>query len=761
MAFSDGTPGPSSSIISPLEQTYGYGQTSDVPLSDFLKRPVQIYSGEWTTGSILNFVIQPWKLFLDTPAIRNRVEGYRFVRGHLNIRIVVTGNPFLFGRVLVGYEPWATRSVWYLSGMGTPAQRVYKCVVSQMPHIEMDFSTSQGGEMVLPFFSPYNWLDVTAENMTRDMGSLHFTNLTTLQHANAESGTGNFVVFAWMSDAELCVPTISDYNEENYQGEGDEFSSNGLISKPASAVARAAGALAKIPVFRPYALPTEMAASAIAGAAAVFGFSRPQVVDNLCQVREKTGGELATTNTHEVIGRLALDAKSQLTVDPRTVGLDGTDEMSFRYITSREALVSSFFWNEADTPGERIWANAVTPMYHCLDNSVTPARSGIPPCTAVGALFRNWRGTMVYRFSIVASAMHRGKLRISYEPNANVVAGPTHSVYSRIIDLAETRDFEIPIHWHQPTPWQKVVASTVGSIDERHYNDSTPSLPTYASQSFNGYLSVTVLTPLTSPDPSLGNSIAILWYPRGGDDLEFANPTSTPVPWSYRSSDDQELPQGEVDDIANGVPEKPIDTAHDTLDPIGTMAGTLTDPLTHVFFGESVVSLRAFAKRYRAPRSSHPNIADIVRPNHIEAGVRADVATNFMPFLEYVMPWYVGWRGSMRFRQFGVTHGNFVVAERGYQAESYLNNGYAGSYANTSVAEVEIPFYSYKRFELTRNGPTWSLNPDSDSVAPNQACARFQQYVTTTATGIVPLFQAAGDDFSLFFFLGIPPVFVN
>jgi len=759
VSFADATPGSSVAMTSPLEQTYQHGHTVDTPLSDFLSRPVKILDSSWDTGTNYTSAINPWSLFLNNNPIRNRLQGYRFVRGHLTVRVVVTGNPFLFGRMLVGYQPWGDRSVWRDGGLGNSVQRVFKLQISQMPHFELDASTSQGGEMVLPFFSPYNWLDLTAENMSKDMGTLYFTNLTPLRHANSPAGTLSFSVYAWMNDAEIAVPTASAYDSVTYQGMGDEFK-NGLISKPATAVARAAGLLSKIPVFRPYALATEMAASAVAGAASAFGYSRPQIVENICSQRHRLGGELATTNTHEIVGRLALDAKSQLTLDPRTVGLDGKDEMSFKYIVGRESLLNNFFWNEAAPVGTRLWTNYVTPMFHCLDTTTTPPRNGIPPCTAVGYLFHSWRGTMVFRFSVVASAMHRGKLRISYEPTATTDVGSVTEVYSRIIDLAETRDVEIPVHWHQPTPWQKVQPSGLGTVST-HYSDATPILPDYAAESFNGVVTIEVLTPLTSPDPSLAHSLSVLVYVRGGDDLEFANPITTMPGFSYRSISALETPQGVVDDLGAGETEVPAGGAAEVLDPMGTNAGTLTDPLTHVFHGETVVSLRSLLRRYRAP-AAHPSMPDVNYPNFIENYARFNVDPIQMCFLEYVMPWYVGWRGSMRFRNFAHTEAALTIAERGYTHETaFFSNGMSGAYANAGATETELPFYSNKRFALTRTSPFWQMDTDTETISPNKAVVRFQNITTTSAVVPSLRFQSTGEDFSLFFFLGIPPIFVN
>lgn len=758
LAFHDATPGSKAEIRSSLESTYSHGGTSDVPLAEFLKRPVLLDTYPWTLGPNFNRVINPWTLFLNHTNIRKRLENYRYVRGHLKIRVVVTGNPLLYGQVLIAYEPWANRSVF--TDYGSTLGKVHKGVLSQMPHIVLDATTSQGGEMTLPFFSPYNWLDLTAEGMSDDMGKLYATNITTLNHATATSGSMEYQIYAWMEDAEITVPTHADYGTESYQG-GDEFHS-GLISKPASAISRVAGVLAKVPIFRPYALATQVAADTTAGVASAFGYSRPTVIDNITPTREYEAGSFASTNAHEAVNRLSLDTKGQLTVDSRTVGLDGQDEMSLKHILTRETLQNAFYWNEAKVAGDRLFSLRVTPTYHSLDTTSVPSRNLIPPCTAVASMFRFWRGTMVYRFTIVASAFHRGKLRITYEPTSSLTVGSVSSAYNRIIDLAETRDFEIPVHWHQPTPWQQVKLSSIGDATDKHYSDATLPAVSGAENYFNGVLTVSVLTPLTSPDPTLAQSVTILYRVRGGEDLEFADPVADELPFTYRSTDITETPQGSTDEELDGAPDLPPGSAQEIAPSMG-QPGDETDYLAHVFHGESVASIRSFLRRYRrTSRTLHTDT--ITNMPLVNYPVRDSVAVDYMSILEFVMGWYVGWRGSTRLKTTCGRGEGGVFISRAKRGQPATYNGHAGAHYNRGTAEVENPYHSYRRFSFCRTSPGWANNTEGIGADPNYDAFQIDKtFASSTDTNVSLIrsvqLMATGEDFSLFFFLGIPPVY--
>lgn len=536
--------------MGPLESTYGIGASTDTPLGEYLKRPVQIDRTSWVVGSNLDVNLRPWELFLNNPQVKARLEGYKHVRGHLRIRQVVTGNPFLFGRVLTAYEPFETRSVFEY---GTSTSRSARMCLSQLPHIYLDACTSEGGELTLPFFSPYNWIDLTRVGALTEMGLLRMINLTSLQHANSSEGVFDIITYAWMEDAEICTPTSTPYGTIVYQNglDTNDEHREGLISKPATAVAKGAGLLSRVPILRPYALATEVAANMVANVASIFGFSRPSIVDNLRPYREFRAGELATTNTHELIPKLAMDGKQGLTVDPRTVGLPPDDEMVISTIVKRESYLDRMLWSSGDVPGNLLGSFAVSPFFFNLSTGVTPARNTVPPCTAVAELFDYWRGTIVFRFSVVASAHHRGKLLIQYDPSGSDV-GSTHELYSRIIDISETRDFEMPVEWHQSTPWLRRHELAYGTTGDKGYklDSAHPINP----NTTNGKLRVSVLTTLTEPDPSLIQDIAINIYVRGGDDLEFCVPKTPISSFSYRSSNVTVEPQNALADAASADP---------------------------------------------------------------------------------------------------------------------------------------------------------------------------------------------------------------
>lgn len=744
-----------SHIISEFDDTYSHGASLDVPLGEFLKRPVRLTTQTWTVGGGLNYTFNPWADFLNDPLVKRRLEGYRHVRGHMRIRVVVTGNPFQFGRAILAYEPWGQASNF---GIGNINQRVAQMMLSQQPHIYIDASTSQGGEMTLPFFSPYNWIDL-ANALGPDLGLMRLVDLTPLASINGFSGSTTIAIYAWMDDATICTPTSADYNLVTYQGEMGEH----LVSKPASAVAKAAGLLSRIPLIRPYAIATEMAASAIGNIASIFGYSRPQIGENLSKYKTYDAGELATTNTHEAVARLGLDAKGQLTIDPRTVGLNGIDEMSIPYVVSRECLIAAPTWSQTDTEGTAIFSMSVSPVYLNIDTTTNPVKNAVPPCTAVSLMFERWRGEMVYRFSIVASNVHRGKLLVQYDPVTFSAGKPTNEVYSRVIDLAETRDFEIPVKWHASTSWLRTWTPSFGSTTNRGFGNNgnaavDPSI-------HNGQLSISVLTPLTSPDTTGSTDVRILVFPRGGHDLEFASPSDFPFrKITFRSTDPAESPQGAEhgEEAEEGVAPP---HAVEQKDPMGTQTTPVNDHTNEVFFGESVVSLRSFLRRYRAqPDSGLTNVvsAGTAGSAPLRLPAREPIFNNLgVSVREWILGAYVGWRGSIRQKFVPRSRGLSFACARGYNftGSSSVLNVDRGAFINADAIEAELPYYNSKRFSLTRQSPTWTTLTNLDDLDPNNAALCYNA-LDGSADTVGYSFTATGEDFAAFFFIGFPPVFL-
>jgi hypothetical protein len=160
-----------SSIPHPMAYTK-VDSSTNVKLGQFLQRPVQIFDTTWQIGTHLNAAtttFDPWHAFFNHPSIKRKLDNYYMVRCNLHLKFVINASPFYYGAALTAYQPM----VDYLPGniVQSVSNRLENVLLSQRPHLYLYPQNSQGGEMVLPFIYPKNWMDATSAANLTSIGS--------------------------------------------------------------------------------------------------------------------------------------------------------------------------------------------------------------------------------------------------------------------------------------------------------------------------------------------------------------------------------------------------------------------------------------------------------------------------------------------------------------------------------------------------------------------------------------------------------------
>lgn len=314
----------------------------------------------------------------------------------------------------------------------------------------------------------------------------------------------------------------SSGNSNNNNSSNDEFKKDGLISKPATAIASAANALSMIPVIAPYAKATAMVATKVGQIAKLFGYSRPQIMTDISTYVPRYTGNLTNTDSPEALQKLSVDAKNELTIDSRVTGMDGSDEMTIHSIVSRESYLTQFDWAESAVTDTFLFSAVVTPTHFRTLIPAAPVEEIHQTALSFGSLpFRYWQGTIKFRFQIVCSEYHRGRLRIVYDPNI-LTDTSYNATYSTIIDIAEERDFEYEVKWVNVRQWQKVPTITEAK-GESLIGTTTPLSPNPVWT--NGTLNVYVVNELATPSMSAADVKVLVWC-SAGDDYAVSVPRS-------------------------------------------------------------------------------------------------------------------------------------------------------------------------------------------------------------------------------------------
>lgn len=837
-------------IDTTVDPTRRLQDSNDATLDNFFSRPLKIFSTEWATSTVLAEDFDPWSLYFNNKRVSNRISNYNLLRCNLRIKVVINGNGFQYGRAMVAYLPFDK-----LDDLSTNSALLESDLVgtSQLPHIFLDPTTSTGGEMRLPNFNHHNYISIPTTQW-EDLGQLYIRSLNTLKHANGASDVVTISVFAWAEDVAMSVLTSVDpttlspqmgkevHAFEPQSGETEEANKTGMISGPATAVAKWTSYLTKVPYIGPFAMATSMAANTTSAIAKMFGYCRPAVTKNPEPYRPTPMSSLALTNVPDTAQKLTVDGKQELSIDPRIAGLGGVDSMNIREIAKRESYIGKFSWPIGTPPEQLLWNSRVSPVLWAED-SQEPISFHFPACAMAALPFQYWTGSMKFRFQVVCSTFHKGRLKFVYDPNF-LASSEYNTNYISIVDIADEQDFTIEVGMGQD---KTLISHSYPGEDA--VSTITSTTPYSSKGPGNGVIGVYVVNELTTPNSDVNNDIEINVFVSMGDDFEVFVPEDYFQQFVFKHADtDQNLSQTVAENVALGLqveserqerkeaerkarrdangleqqsgseltpesqntsePSAPAQT-QSTIVGLGPAA---SPDINKVFIGEAIASFRTMLKRYHvwSVIGSHKNDSTLVygRYGHfpyLRGGVAGavDRTSKLRPYnycntvlLHWVRNAFQGWRGSIRYKMIPrgkLSSNDYIQVQRAalkqnapqyfqFQANSKTYNtrnllrqsvinktpqsglpfphqplsGYNGTAITfnhvNGVLEFEMPWYSNDRFEpgkpqsytgQMKYSSSWDYNCDFGGGK-------------TTA---LDLYVAAGEDFQVYFFTGLPRMY--
>lgn len=796
-------------VDSQIDPTRRLQDSSDASLENFFSRPIKIAEQEWATSTTLGFDIDPWGLYFSNPRVVNRLANFNLLRAKLHVKVVINGNGFQYGRAMVSYLPF---DVFDSLSANSALLREDLVQASQQPRIFLDPTTSQGGEMILPFFNHLNYSSIP-DTQWEVLGRLYFRSLNSLKHANGASDLVTISVFAWAEDVDMSVLTSVDPETILPQSgkEIDEVNAKGIISGPATSIAKIAGAMSGVPYIAPFAQATEMAANTTASIAKMFGYCRPPVTKNPEPFKPYPVSSLALTNTGDGPAKMTIDDKQELSIDPRIAGLGGVDSLNIKEIAKRESYLTTFSWDIGTPPETLLWNARVDPCTWA-ENSSGSLVSYHFPATAMAALpFKYWTGTMKFRFQIVCSAFHKGRLKVVYDPNW-FASNEYNTNYLTVIDIADKTDFTIEVANGQAQTLLEHAKPGIDSITTM-YSTTPYTTPTFPRRG-NGVIGLYVVNELTTPNSTVDNNIEVNVFVSMGDDFEVFVPDDHFQYFVCKPSPPVDAQSGMeggslVSESQNT--EEPSAPQQDQSESLGPTMSNNAD-INKVFTGESIASFRTLLKRYNlwtcigtlATGSLNLYGRFSMFP-YLRGRVSGAVDTTAggLPYnlcntvLLHWCTWaFSGWRGSIRYKvlprgslnaddmpslyvqrcALGEASFRRAVGQRlGYTtaaraAESVMpretgttfpraNRGFTGTQGQiyqtghvNPVLEFECPYYSPYRFTPGKQENHTETN------TYNEGFDYYFQMNGRQSTAL-DFHVAAGEDFQLYFFTGLPRLY--
>lgn len=746
----------------PIKMNDGTGYTYD--LNSFLSRPVTIYDSIWAAHQQHDVDLFPWGAWSDEPSVRSKLQHYAYFTGTIHIKVSITGTPFHYGKVLLSYQPYSQLNEplcaleminGYLGG-SIYRPMLINYLSQTHTHKIVDVRDNEPVTFDIPFCSPkqafrlFNSTEVPTSDTFTDFlvaGSLKMRTINPIGFANDGTATPLSVnVYCWCSDVSLSIPTAGDMvieTESTLMGMAseaismiptqDEYANPGPLTNVASAVSRAGHALADIPLISPFARATGFVAGKAAGLLNMLGWSQPVILESAVFVKNNPFTNGATTAGKSTTYKLSVDPKQELTVDPRLAGVDGEDEMSIVSIASRPTYLTSFEWRATDTPlNDILFSSLVQPSLQTreLTTSTTDVLVQPTACSFAAIPFAYWHGTMKFRFEIVCSRYHRGKLIINFEPNMHqsiplaAAALKLNSTNTTIVDIQDTQDIEMDVEWASDLQWLGMDPH----FHDAYSNSILPSIPVFGNNHFClGAITVRVLNELV--EPATGAFVYVNVYV-SCPDLQVA------------------CPQGNLMNVNKDIPATPVVlaiTESTLVSDVMVETGATPEHNSEVHFGERIISFRSmlrrfggvFGSRVSSPvgngltvwsmhHSHYPYISNIIS---LASPGRTYGSGQLWDYLRYA---YMGMRGGTRYRYrvFNSESTNvtdYVKVSRLPQhlvdptlttfseesvsnlddAVKYIRMNHEGSIlfhlSSNGGVEYESPYYSNNRFQFSFN----------------------------------------------------------
>lgn len=638
------------------ETIKGLTVSHELLLDDFFSRPVIIDSFEVKVGDDISVEINPWNKYMLEPSVRAKLRNYAYFKGEPRIMIEVSGTPYHYGKCMASYQAHAesnkTIDAYDANLLIEPALRgLFLTYLSQAPGTcIIDYNGNKPVKMDIPFIHPQPFMRLynnspsvlsgaTSFDDFETAGLLYLYSINPVSAATASPTAVFFQVYMWFENVVIGPPTATQIE---ILTEGRDERVTGPMERMATSMAAIANALTTVPNIAPLAMASSYVFKGIAGITSWFGWSRPPVIDDPKFVKNRPYANTSCTIGSDTVEKICFDPKQEVSIDPRVCGSD-KDEMSIAYVASVQSYLTTFAWDETDTPFSTIlWRCHVTPQ---LDNYMEVGLNTFvqPTASSFAVLpFRYWRGKNKFKLEVSASKFHRGKFGVMFEPNCTqgllIAAGITlNKDYIKIIDLEETQDVEFCVEYAQPQMW----LDREGSREATQFHGDNFAYDMYNAS--NGLIFVFPFTQLQSPD---GSPVYINVYTSMAE-LQVQQMESTELPtWRYIVTEGDRGVSSEIDFTCLEMNTKSIHN----------------DQASILCFGEQPLSFRACLKRYQNRRNTVTNLGATaynvinntveIYPNPLP-GYGGAAVTSVPIMWDYLRYAYLGMKGGIRkrFRQ--------------------------------------------------------------------------------------------------------------
>jgi len=772
---------------------------------DLLKQEIKYSSFLWTVddaqGKELLSISIP-ELFNSLSTIHKlQFNTFQFYRFTPVLRVQVNTTKFNSGRLMVVWDPLSNMQPTADTSAVSARHTTHLCQCSGYPNTQIDAKDSNTGFISIPFEHIISYFSASKNpvDATLPLGTVRIMCMNKLTAPDTASNSVGVAVYVKCADIEFHVPTRPHNVSFTTTAEA------GIISTIGNTLSSGKGILNNLSTGN-----FSGAASGLGGLLKSFNLDKPAIPD------AKVGNCLATVDP---LAHMKGKADTpRLGATPTGGYLEEgfssapSSELIINEIIQKPMFVGTFAWS-ADQPENTVLATIpVTPALRTLapdwkySNTIqVTGPSGRPYSSNVwrtyptylnylATMFEFWTGSVDFRFDIVSTSFHTGRLMLSFEPCA----------------LPDPIDTSITDNAFTNTPYQVFDLHESASTSLKcNYVSSTPrkSCDTYATEqpednSILGYLRVIVTSRLVAPE-AVTQTVDVNCWLSAGEDFRFTVPrlnnntmlttdvsllTIAPAKTiaeaavlptesdiSTRTSDPKHYPG-----LVRGNPLVP------TVDPFGENIDTVLD-LARRYCREQELFLSSYSTQFGVGNSKRIQYYEAVFPITPTPGSTSGqlpTTTKLMDSLHYmkmIADMYVFWSGSIRFQFIPlidrtiplvnyvtyvpnhVTTSLTVATEAATASEAVVNSSFPSVVWNSSqdaAMQVEVPFYSkFNQCAVQKKGDSQGSYVDAFETGSIWYRAMRGMNTTDVNDNTLPLIvnSSIGDDFK-FRFLIAPPV---
>jgi hypothetical protein len=748
-------------------------------IKDFLSKPVILASGNFTTtdtySTFPEFISPNDILGANNSMMADKLKGYYGFRATTVLRLVVNATRFQQCRYNVQFVPTGGAVT---GATGNSRERV-KAVTStlvqriQLPHVELDLGCDTEAVLKYKFNSAFGFFPMTSFTSATSafaFGIFKIYPYSALQ-AVVGSTTCGYTLWGSFEDIELisaAVPQsgrfVTNVRRKNETDVEQQSSGMGPVSSALMRVKGAADVFTRVPLLSSYASMTSWYSEILAGAASAFGWSKPVNLEYSGRVTQNYLPYAANADGPDESFPLSYSYKNQV---GKAQGFSGTDidEMDFSFLCTIPVYNSKTNWAATDTSGTQLLNIPVRPLGLLVTRTVTAVGiSDVGPYQLIANLFEQWRGSMVYKFKLVKTEFHSGRLAVSFspvDPATNTAIIPTLAqtafLHRQVVDIRECNEFTFVVPFISTSPY-KLSTQIIGS------------------------LLVHVIDPLVAPD-TVTQSVGIILEHCMGADAEFAVPKKNNISYAFGINPQSNDPfsNSETNVCANyrgniGSSLVPPDECSNSLFCVGERISSLRTlfklPCPFVNASGEVAALYLNVIPYNLPIAFITTTPSWSNPRwipdmytlvstlylYVRGGVRlkyidSGAVTAVEPYVAYLGTGLSGAGFISNGVEFAALDGSGVNV-------NYSRNGLPSVYWRAGYSgEIQVPAYGRYHSRLvsdmfTNNASGISYNVSATATGPEIYVSKTSVPAVAALTGMV---RSASDDANCGVFLAVPP----